>query len=193
MPQLYLDFLENKDKVKPELRERLYEPKWDQYDPNFIQHLEISNEEVNNAAQDFRKTLEEFDPESKELGTLRFTSNFKERERRSNLVDSVMSDNFLKPHSEVVRDTNSPHGSFGKIKYEPESLPSSKSPSKFMSKHSPTLTKKFTVVDDVDDNFIVNDDPYSSIKPSEDRREDFKRDERRDEREDRRRSDRDDY
>jgi hypothetical protein len=70
-PQLYLDLLENKDKVKPDLRDVYYEPK---------EHvdgmpMQIDSSDLNKAGSDVRKEVEVFDKERLYVNTLQFNDN----------------------------------------------------------------------------------------------------------------------
>jgi hypothetical protein len=62
MPQLYLELLENKDRVREDLKDKLYEPKWNSTQ---MQHVVISNHQLNQeldiAGQDFKQSCSEFD------------------------------------------------------------------------------------------------------------------------------------
>jgi len=160
MPQLYLDLIENKDKVKPELRDTLFEPRWDDYTRTY---LEVSNEEVNKAGSDFKQSLQEFVTDGTELDGLSFSSNktkdpnahSKPKSSSSDFTNSIINSGFSKPHSEAIQEKESPHGSYGSGNYVPESLP--QRTSKSILKPS-----KFTKVEEPShEEYDLNSDPYA--------------------------------
>jgi hypothetical protein len=78
-PQLYLDLLENKEKVRPELRERYYEPKFYEEAPD--KGAYINNEDITAAGQELKKQAEEFDHDNKFLGDINFSAEGRKYDR----------------------------------------------------------------------------------------------------------------
>jgi hypothetical protein len=149
MPQLYLDLLENKTKVKAEYKDQLYLPRWDD---DTTHQLKVSNEEVFVAGQDFKNSLIEFDTDGNQLSGLTFASPPQTLNARINKVG------FSKPYSEASSIEGSPHHT--PSKFVSEVPPVRNKPTlgamQVVATSTNTVKRKFTRVGDDDD---LTDDP----------------------------------
>ena len=152
MPQLYLDLLENKDKVHSHLKEIYYEPKWDDQNTQF---LDINMKEVEDAALSFKKELvKDYQSAQADIDGLRFGA-VKQTKRK---FSTSTREDFSRPYEEASKDNNSPHGSWQK--YADEPVPKRDRPTlgvlnKYGSGGAGSA-KKFTTVNE--DGVAINDE-----------------------------------
>ena len=153
MPQLYLDLLENKTKVKAEYKDQLYLPRWDD---DTTHQLKVSNEEVFVAGQDFKNSLIEFDTDGNQLSGLTFASPPQTLNARINKVG------FSKPYSEASSIEGSPHHTPSKFVSEVPPVRNKPTLGAMQGVVTSTVKRKFTRVGDDDD---LTDDPLPSSQP----------------------------
>ena len=175
MPQLYLDLLENKQKVKEELREVLYEPRWDS---NESTNWTVSTEEINNASQDFRNSLKEFDEDGGiDLTNLKLTAAYNSDVKKSSVPFSTISFSSTEQQhipSIISNDNNDPYMSISATSFDkPYSIASKQEGSPHNINAFPIAradrmkysqsNNSAMFADDSSNNVMFSNEPYEDI------------------------------